>query len=161
MKSSPFALALLLALAAHATAREPASQVKPMTVNADSREAFAAVADEVRQEMGPNGRFQYVSAAERKDIEDGLRRMALIYERAPTVAELNKRDQVALFNEQEVVNSILKNRDSDRVICKRERKTGSNLTTTSCITYGEREAHRRSSQAYMNEVQNGAAIRLQ
>ena len=158
----PIALACALALSAPtARAVEPENQVTPVTVNANTREDFAAVADEVRAEMRSGGRFQYVTNDERRSVEDGLRRMALLYETAPTVDAMNKSDQVALFNQQETINAILKNRDSDRVVCKRIRKTGSNLTTTECLTFGEREALRRSSQNYMNEVQNGASTRVQ
>jgi hypothetical protein len=160
MKIQKIALACLLALASlPALAIEPANQVTPMTVNADTREGFMRVADEVRKEMDAGGRFEFVTAQERTSIEQALARMGQIYERAPTVQEMNKTDQVALFNQQETVNAILKQRDSDRMICKRIRKTGTNLGTTECISYGERERQRRDSQNELNRIQKGASTR--
>jgi hypothetical protein len=156
MKVHKIALACLLALSGmSAMAIEPKNQVTPVTVNSDTREGFAKVAQNVRDEMNDGGRFEYVTAEERKSVEAALSRMAQIYENAPTVAELNKTDQVALFNQQETINAILKQRDSDRLICKREKKIGSNLGHTSCITYGERERSRRESQDELERRQKG------
>jgi hypothetical protein len=158
MKMQKIALACLLACSSlPAMAINPDNQVTPVTVNANTREAFDAVAKSVRAEMVTGGRFEFVTDAERKSVEEALDRMAKIYENAPTVDALNKTDQVALFNQQETVNAILKNRDSDRLICKREKKIGSNLGQTSCITYGERERTRRDSQNELNRIQKGHA----
>jgi hypothetical protein len=162
MKVRNLALACLVVLAsATATAPEPANQVTPMTVNADTREDFAAVAEDVRAEMAEGGRFEFLSKSERQAVEDAFRRMDLLFQTSPTVEGMNKEDKVALFNQQEVVNSILKNRDSDRVVCKRERKTGSNLATTTCLTYGERERQRRDSVNELTRIQKGASTSIQ
>jgi hypothetical protein len=156
MKMQKIALACLLALAAtSASAIEPKNQVTPMTVNAGTRADFEAVVVEVKNEMQQGGRFEFINKAERNDIDDAFRRMGLLFENHDKVAEMNKTDQVAMFNQQEVVNAILKNRDSDRVICKRIRKTGTNLGTTECITYGERERQRMDSMAELGRIQNG------
>jgi hypothetical protein len=158
MKLQNLFLACLLALGAtSAMASEPANQVVPMTVNASTREDFAAVADEVRLEMQTGGRFEYVTKDERAQVETGLARMASMFDSNPSVDAMNKEQQVALFNQQEVVNAILKNRDSSRVVCKREKKTGSNLSTTTCLTYGERERIRRDDQKELNRIQKGGA----
>ena len=156
MKMQKIALACLLALASVSAVAEQPAQVTPMTVNAGTRADFAAVEEEVRKEMSQGGRFEFVTKAERGDIDDAFRRMGLLFQNHETVDEMNKTDQLAMFNQQEVVNAILKNRDSDRVICKRIRKTGTNLGTTECITYGERERSRMDSQAEMNRIQKGS-----
>lgn len=160
MKMHSFAMACLLAFAAMpAVAIEPDNQVTPVTVNAGTREGFETIAASVRAEMSEGGRFEYVTPDERKSVEQALARMSQIYQSAPTVEEMNKTDQVALFNQQETVNAILKQRDSDRIICKRIRKTGTNLGTTECISYGERERQRRESQNELNRIQKGASTR--
>jgi hypothetical protein len=158
MKIRTIALACLVALAStSAVAREPANQVTPMTVNASTREDFEAVANDVRAEMTEGGRFEFLSKSERESIEDAFRRIGLLFQNAPSVDAMKKEDQVALFNQQETINALLKNRDSDRVVCKRERKTGTNLATTQCMTYGERERMRRDSQNELNRIQKGGA----
>ena len=158
MKMHKIALACVLALvASSAMAIEPKNQVEPVTVNAATVEDFAKVADHVRKQMTQGGRFEYVTESERRSIEQALARIEQIFANAPTVDQLNKTDQVALFNQQETINAILKQRDSDRLICKREKKLGSNLGQTSCVTYGERERTRRESQNELNRIQKGGA----
>ena len=157
MKIHKIALACLLALAgAPAMAIQPPNQVTPVTVNANTREAFAAIADDIRAEMHEGGRFEFVSPSERKTVETALDRIAGMYAVHPTVDEMNRADQVALFNEQETINAILKQRDSDRQICKRIKKTGTNLGTTECLSYGDRERSRRDSQNELNRIQHGS-----
>ena len=157
MKMQKIALACLLALAAFsASAKEPENQVTPMTVNAGNRADFEAVAEEVRGLMTQGGRFEFVTKDERAKIEEAFRRMSLLFQNTDTVDAMNKTDQVAMFNQQEVVNAILKNRDSDRIVCKRIRKTGTNLGTTECLSYGERERLRRDSLDELNRIQKGS-----
>ena len=158
MKIRHLALACLVAFAAMpALAIEPDNQVTPMTVNSADRTEFQATAEEVRAEMGEGGRFEFVNAAERAKLEEALRKMDLLFQTHESVAEMNKTDQVELFNQQEIINAILKNRDSDRIICKREKKLGSNLGQTQCMSYGERERIRRESQQELNRIQHGGA----
>jgi hypothetical protein len=158
----PLALAFALSLGAPAAvAREPDPRVAPPTVNAHTREAFAAAAGEVRAGMSAGGRFEYVTSDERQAVEEDLRRMALLFEHAPSVEAMGQDDKVALFNHQEAVNSILRKRDSDRMICKHERKTGSNIAVTECLTFGQREAMRRNSQKYMSDLQKGSPNRIE
>ena len=55
--------------------------------------------------------------------------------------------RIALFNAHEEINSIINKQDKNRVVCTRERKTGSRLSTTECMTVGEREERARVAQA--------------
>jgi hypothetical protein len=159
MKMHKIVLACLLALGAAtpALAIEPKNQVTPVTVNSADRAGFQATAGEVRAGMVEGGRFEFVTATERATIEEAFRKMDLLFQANESVAAMNKTDQVALFNEQETVNAILKNKDSDRIVCKREKKLGSNLGQTQCMSFGERERMRRDSQNLLNQMQKGHA----
>ena len=111
-------------------------------VKADTKEAFAPLAEKVREEMRPGGRYEYVKPDERKTIEKKLADMTALFEEAGAVANMKQTQKVALFNAQETVNSILTRRDRDRVICKHEAPLGSHIPVTTCHTYSQEvEAH--------------------
>jgi hypothetical protein len=67
--------------------------------------------------------------------------------------ELSDDKRLALFNAHETIASILKHQDKSRVVCTREKKTGSRLGTTECLTVGEREERARVSADLARESQ--------
>jgi len=142
-------VAIVLALAANAAVANENYHEK--TFNADTPEKFQAVADDVRKEMEPGGRYEYVKPKERTSIEQSLAEMEALFKASGGVEHMKQDDKVKLFNDQEVVNSILTRRDRDRVICEDKPKLGSHVRTTSCHTYGQEEEARRGSQDVMGE----------
>ncbi len=142
-------VAAVLAVAANpAAAKETYHE---QTFNADTREKFQAVADDVRKEMEPGGRYEYVKPRERTQIEQSLAEMDALLEANGGVEHMKQDDKVKLFNDQEVVNSILTRRDKDRVICDNAPKLGSHVRSTGCHTYGQAEDARRGSKDQMDE----------
>ena len=149
------AVALVLA-ALPAAAKE---NYHEKSFNADTQEKFQAVAEDVRKEMQPGGRYEYVKPQERATIERSLAEMDALFAATGGVENMKQDDKVKLFNEQEVVNSILTRRDKDRVICEDKPKLGSHVRTTSCHTYGQEEEARRGSQDTMGEwTRRGCAV---
>ena len=144
MRSLIWVLAAGLALtaAASASAKE---NYKEQNFNADTKEKFDLVSANVREAMKPGGRYEYVKPAERATIEQKLSMMDALFKQSATVSNMSKQTKIKLFNDQEVVNSILTQRDSDRVICKKEAPIGSHIPITTCHSYGqEQDAHKNS-----------------
>jgi hypothetical protein len=138
-------LALLASVSA--TAKE---NYKEKAFNADTREKFEQVSAKVREEMKDGGRYQYVKPSERSTIEQKLSEMESLFKQSDSVQGMNEQTKIALFNDQEVVNSILTQRDSDRVICKKEAPIGSHIPITTCHTYGQEEDARKNSHKLMD-----------
>jgi hypothetical protein len=129
------------------------------TFNADTPEKFKAVAEDVRKEMEPGGRYDQVKAKERVTIERALTEMEGLFEATGGVANMKQDDKVKLFNDQEVVNSILTKRDNDRVICEDAPKLGSHVRSTNCHTYGQAEDARKGTKDQMDEwTRRGCAV---
>jgi hypothetical protein len=61
--------------------------------------------------------------------------------------------RIALFNAHETIESVINKQDKNRVVCTRERKTGSRVATTECLTVAEREERNRISQAITRDSQ--------
>ena len=136
------AAGLALTAVASASAKE---NYKEQNFNADSKEKFDTVAANVREGMKPGGRYEYVKPAERSTIDQKLSEMDALFKQSATVADMSQQTKIELFNDQEVVNSILTQRDSERVICTKTAPIGSHIPITTCHTYGqEQDAHKNS-----------------
>lgn len=124
--------------------------------NADTTDKFNETADSVRKEMEPGGRYQYVKPEERKKIDTALGEMSKLFAENGSVAAMNQDTKVKLFNDQEVVNSILQQRDGDRVICKNEAPIGSHIPVTTCHTYAQEVEARQGAGKQMADWKLGA-----
>ena len=143
MKALTICLFALLGLAASASAEE---NYREKNFNAESREKFEAVAADVRKEMEPGGRYQYVRPDERRKVDQKLGEMGALFEQSPSAADMSESSKIALYNAQEVVNSILTRRDGDRVICSKTAPVGSHIPVVSCHTYAQEEQARRGTR---------------
>lgn len=140
------AVAVSIALCGVAGANE---NYKEKAFNADSKEKFDAVAADVRKEMESGGRYQYVKPEERTKIDASLADMSALFAANSSVAVMSQDAKIKLFNDQEVVNSILQQRDGDRVICKKEAPVGSHIPITSCHTYAQEVEARNGTKDQM------------
>src|SRR3546814_19983702 len=53
---------------------------------------------------------------------------------------LNERRKLRVFNDQELINNILTSADEDsRLVCRREKKTGTHMASNQCMTVAERQ----------------------
>ena len=149
---SIFAAALLaggLVFAAAAAAKERAE--RPLT--ADSKTLFDDQAAAIRQQMQSGGRYEFVSDAERADVERDLQRIAAVLARHADAQAFSDGDQAELLQAQENVNAVLTRNDGRRLVCVRERPTGSHLGKDKCQTFADIERARRSSETEVRRLQ--------
>jgi hypothetical protein len=67
--------------------------------------------------------------------------------------QLKPEERIALFNAHQTIESILRKDDKSRMVCTREAEIGSRVTTTRCMTVGEREEQARAAQRSTDSVQ--------
>ncbi|WP_257388720.1 hypothetical protein [Tahibacter caeni] len=114
------------------------------------QERFADQAAAIRQQMKTGGRFEYVSAAERQDVE---RQLALIENLlAKRGGQLSDNDQLDLLAAQETANAILTQRDGRRLICEYSAPTGSNRKVKQCVTLADRMRAQKETRNYLRET---------
>jgi hypothetical protein len=136
------AVALSMAILAPCSAKE---NYHEKGVNADSKETFADLSQNVRREMDTGGKYEFVPPDERAKIDKSFTEMTALFDQYGTVSAMNQDAKVKLFNDQEVVNSILTKRDRDRVICTNKAPVGSHIPKTSCHTYAQEvQAHQET-----------------
>lgn len=148
-----FPAALLLAAGLVLAAAAPAKERVERPLTADSQSLFDDQAAAIRQEMQPGGRYEFVSGAERADVEQNLERIGAALARHQAAEAFSDGDKAALLQAQENVNAVLTRNDGRRLICVRERPTGSHLGKDKCRTYAEIERARRSSETEVRRLQ--------
>jgi hypothetical protein len=145
----------ILAIAfAFAAALQPAGAKEnyhEKTINADTKEAFATVAESVRGEMGEGGKYEFVQKKERVQIDEKLGDMTALFDKYGTVSAMTQDAKVQLFNDQEVVNAILTKRDRDRVICTNVAPVGSHIPVTKCHTYAQEVEAREGTKNILDQ----------
>jgi hypothetical protein len=133
-----------------------AKEAKP-DVKANTKDEFAAVADHVRQQMSPGGRFDAVPKGDQETVNRDLSTMQSLYDKFGTVDAMDQSSKVALFNNQSEVNAILTHHDADREVCEQIKPMGSNIPKTVCKTQRQIDEEHDESQRMkqdMMRVQN-------
>ena len=92
-------------------------------------------------------RYAEISKEQRVEVMDALDRMQDVLGPATSVQQLSPEAKVALYNDQEIVNTILtKAQRASREVCKRHRTVNSRLSTNECHTVAEWERRRERAQ---------------
>jgi hypothetical protein len=126
----PVSVAIMLVLQ---VASIQAKDAKP-DVKANTKDEFAAVADHVRQQMAPGGRFESVKRADQDTVNRDLSNMESLYDKFGTVDAMDQTSKVSLYNNQSEVNAILTRNDANREVCEQVKPMGSNIPKTVCKT---------------------------
>jgi hypothetical protein len=142
-------LVVTLLFAAGTFAKETVE--RPLT--ADSKTLFDDQAAAIRQQMQPGGHYEFVSKEERGEVEQNLDRIAAVLAQHDDPKSFTDADKAALLQAQENVNAVLTRNDGRRLICQRERATGSHLGKDKCQTLAERERARRVSEGEVRRLQ--------
>ena len=105
----------------------------------DLTAAFDAQRSVILAALQDGKTYAEIKAEDGREVRASLDRIAGLLDGRPTVASLSEAEKVKVFNEQEVVNTILTRARADsRVVCTRERRVGSHRTTSVCYTVAER-----------------------
>ena len=143
------ALILMLALATVASASQ---QGGVQAVHIADIESFLAQQQAIRADMAGAKKFKHVADFDKRQLYAAQDEMfALLTGRAST-DELDSDQLVALYNAQEVVNSVLAEAELDRPICERQTVLGSRRIQTVCLTVRERRDLETASRQTMLKV---------
>ncbi len=123
-------------------------------VKAENKADFAAVVSAVQSQMVPGGRYGFVDKKEREDVNHGLGYMQNLFDKYGTVAGMDQKTQMDLFNHQEAVNAILTRRDNNRLVCESVAPMGSHIPRKTCRTYGEIEQEHQNTRQLMDNFKN-------
>lgn len=110
--------------------------------------------ERIELQLNDGETYSELASEKRSEVRETLARLRAITERYPDQASVPDGVKVEQFNDQARVNTLLtKAREDSRMVCKREKSTGSNRTTTQCMTVAQRERAKAQAQKDMSNAQ--------
>jgi hypothetical protein len=101
---------------------------------------FEAQMNSIQEALDDGGTYGEISATERREVLAALARIRTALGPSGDASQLTERQKLRVFNDQELINNILTSADEDsRLVCRREKKTGTHLASNQCLTVAERQ----------------------
>ena len=105
----------------------------------DVNTGFEAQRMAIQKALNDGKTYSEISYTERGEVNAALARISTALGPSGDATRLNETQKLQVFNDQELVNNILTKAGIDsRLICKREKKTGSHMPSNQCMTVAER-----------------------
>jgi hypothetical protein len=146
-RAAAFAFALVLAPAVFAS--------QEMAVSVGEGD-FARQRAEIEKDLNDGKTYSEISSSDRTKVREALDHISTWLAGVASVDALNGDTRVKIFNEQEVINTILTDARADsRLVCERSKPTGTNRYVNTCQTVAERERRREDDQRRMQRVRTG------
>ncbi|KOQ70358.1 hypothetical protein [Stenotrophomonas maltophilia] len=137
-----------LALAATASASKQGGEVFA------SGKPLQQQLERIEVELNDGETYSELTMADRSRVREALVRLRAAVEQYPNRDLMPERVRTDVINDQQVVNTVLtQSREDSRLICQREKATGSNRHTTQCMTVAERARQKDKAQRDMGQVQ--------
>ena len=120
--------------------------------------SFQVQRDAIVAALGDGKTYSEISSGDRQKVTVALDRISSLLGGAGSVEQLSEAAKVEVFNQQELVNTVLTQAHEDsRLVCTREKKVGSHRTTNNCMTVAERRRAREESE---NALRNNSGYKL-
>ena len=143
------ALVLFAASLSLASAKDPGKY----PISADIA-AFPALRADIEKDLKGDD-YNELTRTQREDVIAALDRMETVLAGVDSIQSLDIDDRTQLFNDQELVNTVLtKARADSRTICRKEVRTGSHRLNQNCRTVAEIRRDRDESQQSLGRIQN-------
>lgn len=143
-------LALMLSLGLAATVQAKAQK------EAVRMDATTPVSEQIRRVETAMGSEDYseIGLEDKSRVQQALNRIKVRMNGREKVDELAAQERTDVFNEQEIVNTIMSRAQADsRMVCRRERLTGSNMPQSVCLTVAQRRKAQEDSRQALTDQQ--------
>ncbi|AVO31697.1 hypothetical protein [Stenotrophomonas maltophilia] len=115
--------------------------------------------ERIEVELNDGKTYSELKPADRSRVREALVRMRTAVEQHPNRDAMPEQVRTDVFNDQEIVNTVLTQaREDSRLICQREKVIGSNRSTTQCMTVAERERYKDKAQHDLSKAQHVGKI---
>ncbi|NND44717.1 MAG: hypothetical protein HKN58_05300 [Xanthomonadales bacterium] len=149
MKTIIFApLFLLFSIAAHAE-----------TTKLSAFDTFEQQKATILEDIKSDTVYREISHQDANIVRDALDRMSAYLSDVEDLSEMTENQRATLFNEQELVNTILTMAENDsRTVCRRRGRLGTNFKTTTCETVAERRERQEADRMAIDQMIRGRPI---
>jgi len=125
------------------------------TVRLSADEPAAAQLERVETALGSD-KYSEMTLEDKSAVQQAIGRIRMKMEGHARVDELNPQARTAVFNDQEVVNNLMtRGKEDSRMVCRRERVTGSNMQQSTCRTVAQRRRDTEDSRRLLDNQQRG------
>ncbi|MCW4454703.1 hypothetical protein OK348_07820 [Flavobacterium sp. MXW15] len=122
------------------------------TQELDAKVPFGEQRQRIEVALADGKTYSEISREDRSKVGAALARMAEKLGDDGIAANLGEADKVQVFNDQELINTLLtKAREDSRLICRRERPIGSNRPQNLCMTVAQRREARENATNVFRE----------
>jgi len=133
-----------------------ASAAMAEAVRLSAVESFEAEKKQILRDLESNTIYREINGGDLRLVRDTLDRMSESLGSVDNLAQMSEAQRVQLFNDQELVNTVLTMAENDsRTVCRRSGKLGTNFKTTTCETVRDRrerqEADRRAIESLIRQ----------
>lgn len=148
-------LFLAICMASGASASSKSSDAVSVARDA----SFAEQRAKIEADLGDGTTYAEILPQNRDAVRQALDRMQAYLDGVDSVDALRDEARVAVFNDQEIVNTILTQaREDSRMVCRREVGTGTRMKKNDCATVAERRRAREAMQDGWHSIQRGGNI---
>lgn len=102
----------------------------------------------------PTGEYRNLSSEAIAKMRAAQDRVFAMLDGVASLDQLNKDQKVMLSNDLDQIKYLLANNEGNRLICHREKKTGSNMIQRVCETAAQRDADAEESQRSLQHANN-------
>jgi len=131
-------------------------QAKETTTKLTAMESFEEQRSEILEGLKKGGVYSNVSKHNEKLVKDALGRMSATLEGVQEIDQLTTDSKAMLFNDQELVNTVLTMADQDNQRpCTRRHRVGSHFKVTECETIEQRRERQERDRQNLERLQQG------
>ena len=118
--------------------------------------SYAEQKAEVEAALADGATYAEIDSMKRREVAGALDRIAAVLEATGDVGGLTAEQKVKVFNDQELINTILTRAGEDsRIVCRREIKVGTRFAKETCSSVAERRRIRETAQSDLKRANLG------
>ena len=104
--------------------------------------------------MAKKGEYGRLSRHDKERVEAAQSQITLILRDRTDDSGLTEDQRLEIFNAQELIAGILRADEDNRIVCTHEQVTGTRLTSSECLTVGQRKARAAHAREEVQKIQD-------
>ncbi|MDX1460283.1 MAG: hypothetical protein R3348_04440 [Xanthomonadales bacterium] len=122
-------------------------------------EEFEKQKSQILEDLNSFTVYKEISGGDMKVVKDTLARMSESLNGVADLSEMREEERAQLFNDQQLVNTILTMAENDsRQVCRRSGRLGTNFKTTTCETVKQRRQRQEADRRAIDSLIRGRPI---
>jgi phosphomevalonate kinase len=121
--------------------------------------SFDEQRERILSDLATGEKYSEISQQQQRDVRSALDRITREIESNGSIDTLSAEQRLKVFNDQELVNTILTRAGEDsRLVCKREKSVSTRIASTQCLTVAQRRKLCEEAQDHMRKSLGGPTL---